>query len=75
MLYSIFVYQTLLALFFLSIFNFSYAYLYQGVSGMYVFLLNLPIPMAERSKVQFCGRLLVGIAVSNPARAMDVCLL
>jgi hypothetical protein len=32
-----------------------------------------PIPVAARSKV--CGCLVAGIADSNPARGMDVCLL
>jgi hypothetical protein len=30
---------------------------------------SLPIPLAERSKIRVCGRLLVGVAVSNPAGA------
>ena len=33
------------------------------------------IPVADRSKVRVCGRPLVGIAGSNPAGGMDVCLL
>jgi hypothetical protein len=32
------------------------------------------IPVAARSKVWFCGRSLLGIAGSNPAGGMDVCL-
>jgi hypothetical protein len=32
-------------------------------------------PVAERSKARFCGRSLAGIAGSNPAGAMDICLL
>ena len=34
-----------------------------------------PIPVAARSKAWFCGRSLAGIAGSNPAGVMDVCLL
>jgi hypothetical protein len=34
-----------------------------------------PIPVALRSKVWVCGRSLIGIVGSNPARGMDVCLL
>jgi hypothetical protein len=30
--------------------------------------------MAERSKAWVCGRSLAGIASSNPARGMDVCV-
>ena len=30
--------------------------------------------MAERSKARVCGRLLAGIAGSNPAGSMDVCV-
>jgi hypothetical protein len=37
-------------------------------------LVGLPIRVAERSKGQVCGRLLAGIAGSNPARDMDVCV-
>jgi hypothetical protein len=33
---------------------------------------RLPIPVAARSKASICGRLLVGIAGSNPAVGMDV---
>jgi hypothetical protein len=35
----------------------------------------LPIPVAARSKEYVCERLVAGIADSNPARGMDVCLL
>ena len=31
------------------------------------------MPVAARSKAWVCGRLLVGIAGSNPAGGMDVC--
>ena len=31
--------------------------------------------MAARSKVQFCGRCVAGVAGSNPAGGMDICLL
>jgi hypothetical protein len=34
-----------------------------------------PIAVAARSKPWVCGRSLAGIAGSNPARGMDVCLL
>jgi hypothetical protein len=34
-----------------------------------------PIPVAARSKVRVCGRSLAGIADSNTAVGMDVCLL
>jgi hypothetical protein len=34
-----------------------------------------PIPVAARSKAYVCGRLVAGIAVSNPAGDMDVYLL
>jgi hypothetical protein len=34
-----------------------------------------PIPVAARSKAQVCGHLVAGIAGSNPAEGMDVCLL
>jgi len=36
---------------------------------------NLPLPVAARSKVWVCGRLLAGIIGSNPVGGMDVCLL
>ena len=36
---------------------------------------SLPIPVAERFKAWICGRSLAGIAGSNPAGGMDVCLL
>ena len=35
---------------------------------------RLPIPVASRCKAGACGRLLVGIAGSNPAGGMDVCV-
>ena len=35
----------------------------------------LPVPVAGRSKAWVCGRSLAEIAGSNPAGAMDVCLL
>ena len=34
----------------------------------------VPIPVAARSKELVCDRSLVGIAGSNPAVGMDVCL-
>jgi hypothetical protein len=42
----------------------------------YNFLLEFkPIPVAGQSKAWVCGRSLAGIADSNPAAGMDVCLL
>jgi hypothetical protein len=44
----------------------------------FIFILKqfaMPIPLATRSKAWVCGRALVGIVGSNPARGMDVCLL
>jgi hypothetical protein len=41
-------------------------------TSMYV---ELPIPVAARSKARVCGRSLAGIAGSIPAGGMDVCLL
>jgi hypothetical protein len=35
----------------------------------------MPIPVAARSKAYICGRLVAGVADSNPAWGMDVCLL
>jgi hypothetical protein len=35
----------------------------------------MPIPVGARSKVWVCDRSLAGIASSNPAGVMDVCLL
>jgi hypothetical protein len=36
---------------------------------------NLSIPVAARSKTKVYGRLVAGVAGSNPADGMDVCLL
>ena len=33
------------------------------------------IPVVELSRARVCGRLFTGIAGSNPARSMDMCLL
>jgi hypothetical protein len=33
---------------------------------------SLPIPVAERSKKQVCGRLIFGIACLNPTEGIDV---
>ena len=41
---------------------------------MYLIYL-MPIPVAVRSKAGVCGLSLTGIAGSNPAGGMDVCLL
>jgi hypothetical protein len=38
-------------------------------------ILNLPIPVAALSKEWVCGSSLAGVAGSNPAGGMDVCLL
>ena len=35
---------------------------------------RLPIPVAERSKAKVCGRSLAGVAGSNPAGDMNVCV-
>jgi hypothetical protein len=35
---------------------------------------SLPISVAERSKAKVCGLALAGIAGSNPAGGMDVCV-
>ena len=40
-----------------------------------VVTVNWPVPVAERSKAPVYGRSLAGIAGSNPAGGMDVCLL
>jgi hypothetical protein len=37
--------------------------------------LKMPIPVAERSKAWVCSRSPAGIAGSNPAEGMDICLL
>ena len=34
----------------------------------------MPVPVAERSKARVYGRSLAGIAGSNPAGGMDVCV-
>ena len=35
---------------------------------------NLKISVPDRPKAYVCGRLLAGIAGSNPAGGMDICL-
>ena len=35
---------------------------------------RLPIPVAERSTSRVCGRSVAGVAGSNPAGGMDVCV-
>jgi hypothetical protein len=40
-----------------------------------IYLFMGPIPVAALSEAGFCGRLLAGIAGSNPAGSMDICLL
>jgi hypothetical protein len=40
---------------------------------MYSF--QMLIPVAALSKALVCGRLVAGIAGSNPAKGMDICLL
>ena len=34
----------------------------------------MPIPFAEQSKARVCGRSLAGVAGSNPAGGMNVCV-
>jgi hypothetical protein len=34
----------------------------------------VPIPVAERSKASVCSRSLAGVAGSNPAGGMDICV-
>ena len=46
-----------------------------GVISQFCSRAILPIPVAERSKAWVCGRSPAGIAGSNPAGGMDVCLL
>jgi hypothetical protein len=41
----------------------------------FVLFNEVPIPVAARSKAWVCGRSLAGIAGSNTAGVMDVCLL
>jgi len=36
---------------------------------------KMPIPVAARFKARVCGRYFAGIAGSNPAAGMDVCLI
>jgi hypothetical protein len=36
--------------------------------------IQIPIPADERSKVRVCRRSITGIAGSNPAVGMEVCL-
>ena len=36
--------------------------------------IELPIPVAGRSKARVCGRSLSGVAGSNPAGDMDICV-
>jgi hypothetical protein len=38
-------------------------------------MMMMPVPVAARSKAWVCGRLVAGIAGSNVAESMDVCLL
>ena len=40
-----------------------------------VIVYKTPMPLAERSKAWICSRSHAGIADSNPAGGMDVCLL
>lgn len=35
----------------------------------------LSIPVAVRSKALICSRLIAGVAVWNPAKGIDICLL
>jgi hypothetical protein len=48
----------------------------QTVGCSYAILVNdMPTWVDARSKAYVCGRLVAGVAVSNPAEGMDVCLL
>jgi hypothetical protein len=42
---------------------------------IYLFIYAMPIPVVERSKAWVCSRSPAGIAGSNPAEGMDICLL
>jgi hypothetical protein len=42
---------------------------------MYMYSFQMLIPVAARSKALVCGRLVAGIAGSNPAKGMDISLL
>jgi hypothetical protein len=43
---------------------------------VYIYMyINSPIPVAAWSKACVCGRFVAGVASSNPADGMDVCLL
>ena len=56
-----------------------YVSTYVGSVAFYVLycvsLLSMPIPVAERSKAWVCSHSPAGIAGSNPAEGMAVCLL
>jgi hypothetical protein len=43
--------------------------------NFYRVMYQKPITVAARSKAQVCGRSVAGVADSNLARGMDVCLL
>jgi len=45
------------------------------VDSWKILYVTVPIPVAARSKVQFCCRLFAGTGGSNPAGGMDICLL
>jgi hypothetical protein len=42
---------------------------------LHIEIFKWPIPVAARSKAWDCGRSLAGIAGSNPAGGMDICVL
>ena len=48
---------------------------YSEIHIDFIVLILNPIPVAARSKAWVCGRSLAGIAGSNPAGGMGVCLL
>jgi hypothetical protein len=47
----------------------------QVQSYSYYSYFSSPVPVAARCKAEVCGRLVAGVACSNPAEGIDVCLL
>ena len=47
---------------------------YTDCDNIIYYVVILPIPTTAPSKAWVCGRLLAGVAGSNPAGRMDVCL-
>ena len=58
-------------------YEFAYFSVLMAIEGNFSFcnIRCMQIPVAARSKTWVCGRSLVGIVGSNPARSMDVCML